>query len=289
MQTLLGTICSNSKVNVQDPNHKGFMVNGVRCKGALKTLGRSFYDSNFRRFAVGRRGAGGSSLALGEAFHRHVFHSYMCGSIICTCKPGNNNKKKKKKCTCKKKLCLCKERFGKASRKTRKNTAAITHMLGEFKKFLKENNLKVFDCETVVGFDNMRVATAIDVLCVDNLDNPTEICVLELKTGYLFDRMTPRTVGKSKNMHGDAGKRIPNSVHNHHQLQLWFGVEAFERVYGAKVSRSYVVYVNPGRKYKAFPRADWWSTTAQRCMLLTQLELSARQTVKGPKAHKWEV
>lgn len=273
MQELLGTIRSNSKVNVPLSGHKGFSVNGVHCRGALNALGASFYNANFRSFKVGRRGAGGSSLSLGEAFHRHVFHAYMCGSIICACKPG-----KKTKCTCKKKLCLCKEKFGKATRRTRANSISITHMLDEFKNFLKDNNLKVFDCEVVVGFPNMRIATAIDVLCVDSLKNPTELCVLELKTGYLFDRLTPRTIGTSKMMQGEAGSKIPNSVHNHHQLQLWFGAEALTNIYAKNVSRSYVVYLNPGRKYAAYKQESWWSTPSLRVDLLSQLNTSLRRT-----------
>lgn len=145
-------------------------------------------------------------------------------------------------------------------------------MLREFKAFLAKEGLKVFDCETVVGIPAMRMATAIDVVCVDNLANPREVCVLELKTGYLTERTKARTVGASKYMSGLAGQRILNSVHNHHQLQLWFGVEALERTYpGIHVSRSYVIYCNNGHRYKAYQRASWWDKDASRKDLLLQL------------------
>jgi hypothetical protein len=162
------------------------------------------------------------------------------------------------------------------TRKTKANSSAIDHMLLEFSKFLRDNNLEVFDCEIVAGIPGWHIATAIDVLCVDNLVNPTELCVLELKTGYIVDRMKVRTIGKSKTMAGEAGQTIPNCVHNHHQLQLWFGVEAMERTYTVKVARSYVVYLNDRRHYDAYQGAKWWNTDSSRQKLLAQLNTATR-------------
>lgn len=265
----LGEFCAARTLNKVVEGNRGFIVDGVHCRGALKILGRSFYDGNFRRFRVGRRGAGGSSRLLGEAFHRHVFHKYMCGFVVCTCT--------KKRCTCKK-LCVCKERFGKATRRSRCMHSAIDHMLDEFDRFLRENNLQVLDCETVAAIPAMRMGTAIDVVCVDSLENPKEVCIIELKTGYVIDRMKVRTINGKAGMSGEAGKSIPNCVHNHHQLQLWFGSEAFERTYKLPVTRAYVVYVNDKRRYAAYPRAPWWDKKADRNRLLEQLSLATTTT-----------
>lgn len=116
------------------------------------------------------------------------------------------------------------------------------------------------------------MATSIDVVCVDNLHNPTKFFVVELKTGYASNRHTARTTDKTGMMKGPAGKTIPNSYANHHQLQLWFCVEALQQTYEIKASQAVVVYVEDTGKYKCdFAKSWWFANTRMSDKLYCQL------------------
>lgn len=268
-------MCMNLTKNSQSTTTKGYSVDGVRCRGAINSLKKSFYGANFRKFGDRRRSKYGSSKALGDAFHRQVFHKYKCGHVVCTC-PKNS----KRKCRCKP-TCLCKERFGTRTRKLKKNALALEDMLKSFSKFLKETGLHVYDCETIVGCTDLHVATSIDVLCVDNLVTPTAVYVIELKTGYTVQLHTVRTLkGTSRKMSGPAGSSIDNCTYNHHQLQLWFGVEALKRTHSIDATGGYIVYVNRGRRLKYYAAEGWWfKSPSMSTSMYEQLKESCRWRV----------
>ncbi len=279
---LLGRALVTRNEYTQDLHTKAYSIQGVKCRGALNCLERSFYGSNFSPFKQGlRRARGGSSRSLGDAFHRHVFHKYKCAHVDCKCplplidltKKTKTPIKKKKVCRCKP-TCVCKERFGRRTLNLKKNANAIQDMLKSFSQFLRETGLHVYDCEMIVGCRDIRVATSIDVVCVDNLKTPTKVFVIELKTGYTVQLKTVRTVkGTGNFMTGEAGKSIPNSLYNHHQLQLWFGAEALRKTHGIEAAGGYVVYVNRGHRLKYYAAESWWAkSTAMKTKMFSQLE-----------------
>lgn len=253
----LGQMCHNRYKNTQDLHTKAYSIDGVKCRGAINALERCFYGTNFSPFKERRRVRYGSSRELGDAFHKHVFHKYMCAKVECKCPPPVGNRRARK-CRCKP-TCVCKERFGVRTRNLKKNAHSVQDMLDSFDKFLRETGLRVYDCELIVGCREIRIATSIDVVCVDNLKSPTKVYVIELKTGYTVQLKKVRTVtGTGDYMSGEAGSSIPNSLYNHHQLQLWFGVEALRRTHDIKAAGGYVVYVNRGHRLKYYAAEAWW-------------------------------
>ncbi len=287
---LLGRALLTRCNNTQDPLTKAYSLSGVKCKGALRALETSFYGSNFSPFKIKRRAQGGSSRELGDSFHRHVFHKYMCVHVECKCarpepplidltdtsvKKKPAPRRRQKKCRCKPR-CLCKERFGSRTRSLKRTANVMQDLLESFNRFLDETGLYVYDCEMIVGCEGIRVATSIDVVCVDSLKKPTQVFVVELKTGYTVQLKKIRTItGTGNYMSGDAGATIENSMFNHHQLQLWFGVEALKRTHGIRAAGGYVVYVNRGHRLKYYPAEAWWFKSARMsAMMFRQLEIS---------------
>jgi hypothetical protein len=247
LQTKLANLVSNLHKNHERPKGMGYIIDGIVCQGAIGRLSDCFYGNNFKP-PVKRRGKSLSSRAWGANFHRRIFHQYKClgGS------------------------CLCKSRFGKTSRKIKENSDMDAH-LKSFENFLNETGWKVFDCELVVGWKDMKHATALDVVCVDDVFHPTEFFVIELKTGYP-QRYQARTIDGSGLMKGACGKKIVNSYANHHQLQLWFGMECLQRTYDIKATNGVVLYIKSDGKYKADYAAPWWfNNTAMKKGLIDQL------------------
>lgn len=234
--------------NYQRANNKGYVVDGIQCRGITKLLHDVFY-SNFRPMGKRRGKIGSSSVGAGEAFHRQVYHKYKC----------------------QKKECTCKARFGVKTTKPRKGSA-LEQRMTLFKKFLREKQWYVYDCEMIVGCQEHHLATSIDLVCVDNVASPTSVILVELKTGYTVQKNVPRTIDKTGKMTGLAGQHIPNTFVNHHQLQLWFCCEAFQRSHGIFPTGAAVVYVNDGRRVHTEMAASWWfRNQAMRENLFAQL------------------
>jgi len=250
LKTILGRGRLAVARNYQRKQNMGYMVDGTQCKGITRRLKEVFYGGNFKEFGR-RRLKGGSSREAGEAFHRHVYHRYLCLP---------------------RKMCGCAARFGKATGAPRKGTD-LSMRLALFHKYLKEKGWKVYDCEMIVGCQDKHYATSIDMVCVDNLENPTRVILVELKTGYTVDLKKKRTTTPgSENMTGIAGSRIPNTFNNHHQLQLWFCAEAFQRSHGIFPHDAVIVYVNPGKPVKEEYAAGWWFRNPKmRDLLFAQL------------------
>lgn len=225
--------------NYQVKKTNKFVVHGTEYFGVVKSLSSCFYGANFKPMGARRRGKTLSSKETGIRVHQHIFHRYSC--------PGKTDKKK----------CVCKAKFGVAPRRPTTGSQ-LYNMLEAFKKFLAFHDWKVLACEVVAAVPESRRATAIDVVCTNNTKNPTGIFVLELKTGYVNGRKTARTLDKSGMMRGEYGKEIPNTMANHHQLQLWFGVEALEQTYGVKVDRAIVVYLRTTGTFVAESGKKWW-------------------------------
>lgn len=230
---VLGRARSTIDRNYQKANNTGYVVDGIECKGITKRLQTVFY-SNFKAFGRVRRLCASSSRDAGEAFHRQVYHKYKCRTA-----------------------CTCPARFGKKTGRPRKDSP-LEKRMKLFTKFLRDQQWKVYDCEMIVGCQEDHLATSIDLVCVDNIDAPTRVILIELKTGYAVQRKTKRTTDESGMMTGIAGQHIPNTFSNQHQLQLWFCCEAFKRSHGIMPTDAAVVYVNDGRRVQAEFAAHWW-------------------------------
>lgn len=239
IKSLLGELLKNQhKYHSREAGKAGFVIDGKVCTGALQRLGDCFYLGNFKPLKKVRNG---SSKVRGEQFHRQIFHYY--------------------KCT--KKDCLCTAKFGTKTRALTKGSV-LSKQVDAFKLFLDFIGWKVFDCELVVGWKEIGCATSLDVVCVDNLLNPTEVYVIELKTGYHNLRYQARTINGIGNMLGIAGRDIPNSYANHHQLQLWFGMEALQRTFNIKAVQGVVVYIKNNGTFKIDYAAKWWFNNIEK-------------------------
>lgn len=230
---VLGRARATVDRNYQRADNKGYVVDSVPCRGITKRLAEVFY-SNFKPMKRSRRTVGKSSVEAGEAFHRQVYHTYKC-HVACTCKA----------------------RFGVKTLAPRKDSP-LEKRMALFKKFLRDQQWYVYDCEMIVGCQEHHLATSIDLVCVDNLTAPTSVILVELKTGYTVQKNIPRTLDKTGKMTGIAGKHIPNTFINHHQLQLWFCCEGFRRSHGIFPTDAAIVYINDGRRVHAEFAAPWW-------------------------------
>lgn len=203
-----------------------------------------------------------NGMRVGDLFHRQVYHYFKCFNTTSS--------------------CACTKRFKRRTSNIRKNTIHYER-LQALKQFLNEAQWQVFDCELVAGFKNHKIATAVDLVCVDSLVKPENLFVVELKFGYergLDESST--TVPKLQWMVGDAGQYVKDTYANHHQLQLWFEMEAIEETYGLRCSGGAVVYIRDGPRpkkgetrkcsYHARYAASWWFRDAKmRENLLRQL------------------
>ena len=236
------------------PRHHGYQVYNKHYPGCCNALRTAFY-SNFSFFGKRRRAAKNtSSRVVGAHFARHVFHAYHCSRKF---------------------ECQCKNRFGKRSAAPR--TGSVTSQcLKQLNNFLIIQQWVVLDVEVIVAWPDVGVATSIDVLCADRYENPREIVIMELKTGYHQQLEIPRTKNPSKDkgfMTGKAGANISNTLGNHHQLQLWFGYKALEFGHDIKATTAVVLYVFTDHIKAVFGKSWWFgggTTVEQRNILMKQ-------------------
>jgi hypothetical protein len=234
---------------------KGFIIeNKFKCSGAVKRLENTFY-SNFRQVGVCLTADGlknkrkskvkrNGGMISGSIFHRQVYHFFKC---------GKNPKD-----------CSCLSRFGQRTRTVLGKRSIAVQRLTALQKFLASKGLYVFECELVTAILEGKCATAIDLICVNDLKNPTQIWIIELKTGYRTNKDQPSTFDRTGMMCGEGVKHIPNTYANHHQLQLWFEMESFEQTYGIKPTGGMVIYLNKSEhKLNTYvctsvPAQSWW-------------------------------
>lgn len=237
----------------------GYLIDGVSCAGVTQRLAKCFWEPNFNHFKARRRGKGASSREEGVKVHRHIYHQYKCerkGS------PG----------------CSCVARFGKKTRCCKAGSTTYNCLVA-FREFLRAHQWKVWDCETVVGCPEMHCGTAIDVICVDNLKQPTQVYIVEIKTGYRSCLNQKRTTDGTGMMRGRAGKDIENTLLNHHQLQLWFETHALESLFDIKADQSVVLYLRNDMTYRPIFARDWWFRNAEmRERIYTQFRYGDRLT-----------
>lgn len=212
----------------------GYVVDGKHMFGITRKLNRKFY-ANYK-YMERRRIKNSSSKKDGDLLHRHVFHKYTCKTP---------------------KTCICKERFGTKTRKLSETSPAAQRIKG-LEAFLKKNQLKVYVSELIVGWKDVKTATAVDLICVDDLDNPNELVVVELKTGYDVQLNTCRTKDNSGKMMKPYCNEIDNTAANHHQLQLWFCVEALQKNHNVNVDNCLVLYLKHDATYKCIYGKNWW-------------------------------
>lgn len=250
LKTKLGEMILNVGKNYERYGGSGYVIDKVTCRGAINRLAECFYEANFNP-PKKRRGKTLSGRAWGSKFHRQIYHKYKCITGIGV-------------------TCSCEKKFGIKTKAARKDTT-MYGQLESFKNFLKDTGWQVLDCELVVGWRDIECATSLDVVCVDNLTNPKNFYVIELKTGYT-QRYQPRTKDNTGKMKGTCGRLIENSYANHHQLQLWFGVECIKRTYDIDTAQAVVLYIKNDGKYKADYASSWWfNNLKMREMLRNQL------------------
>jgi hypothetical protein len=232
--------------NKKDPSRSGgyLIMNSVVCRGITNALKLKFYP-NFREFQI-RRGQYGSSKKSGISVHKHIFHLVMC----------------------EKGKCLCKGRLGSAPRMTRTTTSEIALLMKSFNLFIENlTNWVPFASEVVVATPDCNYATSVDLVCVDNIETPTKVCLIEIKTGYRALKTKARTIdgtgrfiGTFGNLKLAGGKStLENNQANHHQLQLLYTTLAFEKTYKIPVAQAMIVYLQQVRPfYKIEPAASWW-------------------------------
>lgn len=229
MKAKLGNAINKSKFNVPIKNNSGFMLNGKKCKGLLSTLKTRFYPNfiskNIKlRYTKSKTKTNG--MRVGDLFHRQVYHYFKCYNKTAG--------------------CVCKHRFKRRTANVKVNTIHYARILA-LEKFLKEAQWQVFDCELVAGFSKHKIATAVDMVCVDNILKPQKVYVVELKFGYargLHDVSSSRA--EFQHMIGEAGQSIKNTYANHHQLQLWFEIDAIRKTYDIVCESGAVVYIRDG-------------------------------------------
>lgn len=102
--------------------------------------------------------------------------------------------------------------------------------------WMMKMGLSILASEVPVGFKDIGVATAIDMVCEN--DNK-ELVLVEWKTG--MENSFHVSTGKMK---GILGSYFDNSQMNQAQLQLHVSRLMFEETYGVKAKHSYVVCVN---------------------------------------------
>lgn len=247
IKSKLGIVISKSKENYQIKNNSGFMLNGIKCKGLLTTLKTNFYPNfiskNIKlRYTKSKTKTNG--MRVGDLFHRQTYHYFKCQNKLST--------------------CVCKDRFKRKTSNVKINTIQHARILA-LEQFLNKTQWKVFDCELVAGFSKHKIATAIDLVCVDNLLKPEMVYIIELKFGYA--KGLHEVSAKHPNfshMIGPAGSCIKNTYANHHQLQLWFEIEALKNTYNIECDYGAVVYIRDDPKkikkasYHAEYAQSWW-------------------------------
>lgn len=249
IKSKLGNVIVKSKTNVSMKNG-GFQLGHSKCKGLLGTLSEKFY-SNFVsknvKLRYGKSKTKVNGMRVGDLFHRQVYHYFKC---------MNNTK-----------MCVCKSRFKRKTSNIAKGSIHHARVLA-LKKFLDAAQWVVFDCEVVAGYAEHRIATAIDMICVDNIEKPKHVYVVELKFGYargLHDISSKRP--ECEFLDSEACKGVRNTYANHHQLQLWFEIDAMKRTYDITCASGAVVYVRDVPKKKNTPLSatvhaeyaqSWW-------------------------------
>lgn len=249
----LGHVLVASKKNVPGKRNAGFLVDGVKCKGLLRTLKERFYSKFIAKnikLRYTKRKNQTNGMRVGDISHKQVYHYFKCGNKL----PN----------------CVCPARFkGRKTSNIKPNTINLARITA-LERFLREAQWQVFDCELVAGFSERtkRIATAIDMVCVDSLLKPSAVYVVELKFGYargIHDLSSKKA--EFAVMSGPAGRSIPNTYANHHQLQLWFEMEAIKETYKIDCASGAVVYIRDDPPRAKKPRTatyhaeyahSWW-------------------------------
>jgi len=144
----------------------------------------------------------------------------------------------------------------------------------EILRVLQIRGLRPLQSQEVVCHEALRIGTAVDLVCRN--ERTTQVCVLEIKTGYdgyYFHHTTHNML--------PPFEKLNDSPHNQHQLQLAMTLLMFSRVYGLKYQslEAYVVRSHAGG-VTVYPLESWArnSLPAMQQAILRQrrLEMSMR-------------
>ena len=114
-------------------------------------------------------------------------------------------------------------------------------------------DLELVACQVPLMSERFRLATAIDLLCVDRRTR-TRLTVIEIKSTRL------RAVSRSecyKQVHGNV-EGLPVSVYTEHQLQLWIMVTTIQRELGVVVDDAFVLRTSP-KSVTHYPLNPWFA------------------------------
>lgn len=106
----------------------------------------------------------GSSLALGDKFHRHVYHDVYCSVS-----------------------CRCKEMYGTGTRNATKGSP-LYQAMKQRNSFLEDFKLQPVGSEVVVNSERIRIGTKIDEVAIQTTTN--KVWHISWKTGYRPETMT---------------------------------------------------------------------------------------------------
>lgn len=179
-------------------------VDGTRDAKRYSPLLRNLKTCFYPNWRYVRRKRGTSSVDLGIAFHRHVYHSVLCVPTD---------------------ACTCFEKYGVRTQRP-KHGSALHTALRQRKYFLKDYGLRPFASEVVVVSDETNVGTAVDELAWQTDENRFTkkrqelLWLISWKTGYSVAPTAARTTNGSKFMSGDSVTDVTCSAENQHHLQL---------------------------------------------------------------------
>jgi len=188
---------------------KAIVVQGKRYPGITKTLQDVFYSNYKPPVKYRRKGRSVCSKERGDVIHRQLYHCFQCLKVA----QG---------------ACDCRKRYGKRTPNRSKTSLPVALL----REFLRKHHLEFWRGEMAVAWPELGLATYVDGVAKHRLTN--RLYVLEFKTGYPREsrRRASSILSVQDDCRMDRARHLLNCPYNHHQLQLWFGVEALRRTLG---------------------------------------------------------
>lgn len=146
--------------------------------------------------------------------------------------------------------------------------------------FFETQKLKPLLCQRVVSNHTLKIATALDILCVENCEPPI-LWVCELKSGYAGNRKLPATQTKAAKTVAcrlqKPFERAFDCMLTRHMAQASLGRELLvseqgltKRLYSKfgiskRNIKAAVIYVNGNGVDMVVP-GDWWTIASSRAL-----------------------
>lgn len=258
-KALLESLCALNRDGTLTRDPKTHIFRDERQEGVLKRRGgitrllkRECY-SNFKE--VERAHHRRSGRDVGERFHRHMFHHYMCAPlqkearrvaqkererVMNEFEKRRGRPMKRKPRLHYEKVCLCESEFGKRTHDTRlKDDSSMRRWVSAAVKRLKALGIRPVVCEPIISC--REFTTQADLLGL--ADDGQSVVNVSWKTGYSSRTLhRARTTDDTGRMRGEAS-HITNSEQMQHALQQSLENEIMRVGHNIPVMRSLVLYV----------------------------------------------